>query len=990
MKKRIVLIIFIMCILITLVSVTISADEEDAVLVIDAMSSDFGWNSDSLAISYVSYTDETASMSSSNVDFGYLCFERAEADASDEHSVHKHFDEPLNLYKYSAISFNYRIPETESADNVTYTLTVTLGSESLSFVSAFAAETGEWATAEISLDSWYKRSAIDDIKITLSPTFDSAVSEAPEKLDICFYIDGITARSAADTKYEDNFMTPSFSVSDGIITNYMNGIVRWRRASYSSISANISYSEPSEAAGHNALRVVLSVDTDTELHFTALYKDGTVYESKSQTVSVESALTACYFSFPSPEKALQFTLMSDTALGGTVLLYGIDTVYMPVSESVTALGTLDVCELNENGALNLRGTISSDTVAEHIKESICIYAIPLYETLESVIADSEPIAKATMTTRFNITVDASALPDGASAMKYAVVIYDKTSPVSVCEPRVPETKKAGVTVPSESDSIKGITSADINHEAGLTEIPLDLGSIFGSPSSSKIYSAFGELYYFDSDIISELDFAVKSVSLSGTKVYLRLTQTDENGEASLISVTDTESFRELYAVVDFLTSRYSSDSYGYVSGIIIGSAVTDASEITSDSKKLEGLVTAATVISGAGGKNIAAFKVLFPIDNEFITVSPSLSSAEYALRLIARYAAESGLSDYGVIWQTDSIDSSETKYGIDLLDATAKYASSLNGNSPQFYFVKYAPAALEYTASPLLVKDFISAYFSACEQSSILGFILDTQGLEHISSEYAFSSIFAKIDTDIYTTAVSELYSSAEEIPQPKSTAKKRAFTRTVSSVNVKTSLNTAGSLAIFDYDDSFNTGGWFSLSRFGECMTVKAENGRVLRCTGGIMFSSINSPLDLSSAPVLSFELYGDTSAFYTVTIISSHSVSSADFTVSEFAERVYIELSDFDGLSDVTGIIITPKNEDFDSLYIKNICVHSYDLTDAELSELFNTASGENGSENAVPEENIVELLAVISAVTIVSALALMLLRNKEKNESETDTDD
>lgn len=980
MKKRVAFIFSMLIVLIAVTSVHVRADEESfSPLVIDDMANASTWNMSSIDVSHIEYTDETSSMASTEADSGYLCFTASELSSGGELSAARHFEEPVNLYNYSALSFNYFIPTNETLKSVTYNFTVTLSSSTSTISSSFAAVADKWTTAEISFEAWHKRNSVDEITITVTPIFDTEASDSTEKLTTSFCVDGIVASRPADTSYEDKFMTSSFSVKDGTVTNYADGTVLWRRAAASSISANISYSSVSEAIGHNTLRVVLSANTDTELHFSAIYEDGTVYEGKSQTVSEGNGMIACYFSFPSPEKALRFAIASDTDLGGTVTLYGIDTLYMPVSFTPTVLGTLDVCAFDANGSLNLRGTISSDTVAEHINGSICIYAVPLYAETEEIVLNSEPIAKATMTTRFNLTIDAASLPDGSAAMQYAVVISDKASLISVCEPLLPETKKAGASVPARSNSLKGITNADITHEAGLTEITVDLDSLFGTPSSSKIYSAFGELYYFSSEQLAELDSSVKAVSLSGTGVYLRLTHSQADSSTSpLVSVNDEASFRELYTAVNFLTARYSSDEYGYVSGIIIGNSTSDVIGSAADADAVKSLVMTASVVCGAGGLNIADFKVIFPVNDTFMSVTPSLASSELMLRLITSYTAELGLSDYGILWQTDSVSSTQTKYGISSLDYVSKYTSSLDGNSPQFYFLKYTPADVNLTSHDLLLKSTVPAYFAACAQNSVQGFILNAADA---SSDTDFSRIFAKLDTNMYASYLSEIYTSEDDIPRPSAVAEKRALTRTVSSIKVSSSIDVVGSAPMFDYNSSFNTGGWFSLSRSGECMTVKADNGRALRCTGGIMFSSATSPLDLSSASLLSFELYGSTATTYTFTLISANSVASVEVNIPEATDTIYIDLSEFSELSAVTGIILRPEKDSSSSLFIKNIRVNSYVLTDDELSEIFNANLIGKPSTPIPTEENIVEIIAVISVAAIISALFLILLRGKSK---------
>lgn len=975
--RRIFAVLSALCLILALLSVHVYADSDASALVIDDMTSRSAWESENLAVTRANYSEDTAHLASSDDDRGYLLFSASGVESGKELSAKRSFEVPVNLYRQSTLSFDYFVSaEYSDVSAASYTFTVTLYSGSASVSTSFAAAVGEWAKAEIPVGGWNRRSCIDSVSVSLTPVFEDESAKHP----VVFRIDGITALGAADTAYEDRFMTSSFSVKDGSVTNYENGTVLWRRASYSSISANISYSDADEALGHNALRAVLSVGTDTDLYFTAVYADGTVYESKTQTVAATDSPVACYFTFPSPEKALRFAIVSDTRVGGTVTLYGIDTVYLPSVSASTELGTLDVCAFGADGSLNLRGTVTSDAVIEHIDGTIRVYAVPLYSSVESAVLGSEPVAETTMSTRFNITISPSSLPDGAPAMRYAVIIADKTSLITVSEPRLPDTEKAGVTPPSRSDSIKGITSADISHEAGLTEIAVDLDTVFGSPSSSKIYSAFGELYYFDSDFISSLDAKIKAVSLSGTSVYLRLYRNGSDASPVLLSVDSQDSFCELYAAVDFLTARYSSDDYGYVSGVIVGESLTDASDAVADADRIKGYINAAAVISGAGGMNITDFKLLIPIGDSFVTVAPSLESAELALRLIAYYADAIGLPDYGIMWQTDSVAGTSDTYGVNGVDSVAKFASALAGSAPRYYFLRYSPSEANSGTSDTFIKASVRAYFDACAQSSVQGFILDRDSAPDIADSDGFAEIFARIDTNEYADAISSVLYPGEDMIMPSAAAEKRAFTRTVCEVDAENSADTLGSAAILDYSDAFYTGGWFALTDSGECMTVKADGGRVMRFSGGIMYPCPSSPLDLSQAPVISFDIYADSPRTYTLTLISESSSVSSEFTVSESSERVSFDLSGFDGVSAVTGILLRPNDADTGYVYIQNMSCGSYLLTDEELRELFDSAATNGIDIEKAPEENIVEIIAVISVAAVISALALSLLRRKE----------
>ncbi len=980
MKKRIFAAFFALLVLASALPTSVFAEngstdaDTQPPLIIDDMFSGEAWSSDGFSLSSAVYTEENSHLASSDTDRGYSVFSSDSVEANTDASLSRIFEEKINLYGYAFLSFDYFISPSDTTSDAVYTMTVTAHAGDTSVSSSFAAAVGEWTNTTLSLSGWSKRSAVDSVSVSVSPS----LSSGADAVSVLLCVDNLRAEGTADTVFEDRYMTPAFTAKSGAVNINADGSVSWNRSSYSSLSASISYSSPSEALGDNTLRAVLSASKETELYLTVFYEDDSTYKSDPIKINADTAPFAYYFSIPSPEKAVRFGFVCDSRSGGTVGIHGIDTLYMPVgTASASTLGTLDVCAFGADGSLNLRGTIASDAVANHIDGTLRIYAVPMYAAAEEVIAASAPIAEATMSTRYNITVEADRLPDGAYAMRYAAVIADGDEIFSVASLRLPDTDKAGAALPSGTDSLKGITNADISISAGLTELTVDLSALFGSPSTSKIYSLFGELYYFDSAVLAQLDASVKSLSLSGTDVYLRFVSLSD-GTPTLITADTREDFRRLYAAVDYLTSRYSSADFGYVSGAVLGASVTDTSEGKASEDAIKSLVASAAVIRGAGTANIAGFRVLLPLGDSFVSLSPTLSSAELSMRLIAFYAEELGLADYGIMWQTDAVSSDNNTVGTDGIDRLNRFAGSLHGTAASFWLVKYTPSDLGYPSAASLMRSAVRAYYSLCSQTSPNGFILDTYGLPNLVLTDEFFTAFTLLDTNLGADTAAKLFSGDTSAPVLPAAAEKRAFSRSVTETSPLSGVSTLGQTLLFDYTDAFYTGGWFTLTEGGECMTVKADTGRAMRFSGGIMLPYAAKPLDISSAPILSFDIYADSERTYTLTVLSKSLSVSAPITVGTDEARISLDLSDFGGASSVTAILLTPTDGAEGFAYIKRIAVGSNTYTSDQLAAIFDESSvGSDTEEEA--EKNIVELVALISAVAIVSALALVLFRRK-----------
>ncbi len=999
MKKAASLIAIIF--LLTLIStaalcVFAETDISDERLTVDNMSSPLTWRDlgvtvGNTSISKEMYTDESSTSPLSDDDSGYTSVVRQDAASGDIAAIKRTFEESINLYGYSELSFDIfvAIPNT-GASGVSFALSVTLFSDSDEYVSSFSVGQGQWQTITVPLDAWNRYTKLTAISISVSV---EVIGE--RTVSIYYAVDNIVACGAADTSFEDAFMSRSFDYTGAHVTmNESAGTVTFRHTASASITGFANFEDRSALKEHNTLRIVLTADPAVEIKLLVSHSDGEAFIGESVTVSA-AAPRAVYLEFPRAATAESFTLLISSEKTGTLTLYGIDTLYMPseyVADSHTeSLGNLSECTLDGNGDINLRGTVTTDTVVTHYNGKLSVYAVPFYEDADEYVAGSEPLVTVAMTTRFNITVPEASLPDGAAAHRYAIAIEENGEKLIIDEPRLPSSDGAGVTVPIRAKSLKGIAHDNLKagHSAALTEIEIDLSQLSGSPSAGRMYSAFGKLYYFNSEYLKNLDAKIRSLSLSGTDVYLRLTKTEvtDDGKTVYRAITadSREDFEDLYATVDFITQHYSSGDYGYICGMIIGQSSEDLRLDASPAAAASSMVNAAAVVYGAAMSNINDFRVMLPFGDTFVSTRlENGAGAELLLRLTAHYAEAAGLISYGIIWQSDALNSDSTlSLGIDGSNALKQNLNTLSGTLPSFIFTEYSPTSKHSGTAVELLRNYLEAYYLTCDSMSVSGFIYKLDVPVRNEIWLTFIRYFTLADTDQYKTAEDYVasQSSGSEVSSVSDGAQSRAHPYYSIEIPPAYSPTDAitGSYKLFDYTNSFDTGGWFGLDPASECFTVKSETSRLLRAVGsGIMYSSAVSPLDLSVSPVISVDLSNADDGEYEL-IVFSDAGSIRTVFPADGAVTVYVDVSELPEASAVTGIMLLSKDGVSREIFVRSISVHSLILTDEELNALYLSP---DPSENKRQEEtNIIEIVAIIFSAIVLSATAFSLIKRFDK---------
>lgn len=256
--------------------------------------------------------------------------------------------------------------------------------------------------------------------------------------------------------------------------------------------------------------------------------------------------------------------------------------------------------------VKLSGTLKSDVFADHSDCTLAVYAIPFGMSEHEVIANkkSRCLAEAPVSIKFEFSFRASNILD--RYQRYAVFLRSPSGEYTLTtEAQYPEV--ASTFEPTNNKKYYKGLMADYSSEhnnivPGSAIIPIYWDSLFSDSSSSSLFmGADGEQFFFNKATIDQLDIAVRSMSLSDTRIYIRLLKTSDNTAGAfgadyvMPDVYDSEVVTKIHAAITFLTERYAGENRG-ISGYIIGKGWDDPEKYNySTAKTIEEYIDRCTV-----------------------------------------------------------------------------------------------------------------------------------------------------------------------------------------------------------------------------------------------------------------------------------------------------------------------------------------------------------------------------------------------------------
>jgi hypothetical protein len=232
----------------------------------------------------------------------------------------------------------------------------------------------------------------------------------------------------------------------------------------------------------------------------------------------------------------------------------------------------------QNKRVNISGTLGSDVFSSHSGWTLVAYAVPPGSSEYDVVNDPEakPLAEVSVSINVEFSFKADTTLDRYS--RYAIFLRSPEGEfILTTEAQYPEV--VSTYEPNNNRSTyKGIaTSFDAQFSelgAGSAIVPIYWDKLFSDSSSILFFIADGKQYFFNKSVIDELDVSIRSMNISGSRVYLRLLKspTSDNADSEYLmpDVYDRDTVAKIHAAVSFLTERYSDTVSGKFSGIILG------------------------------------------------------------------------------------------------------------------------------------------------------------------------------------------------------------------------------------------------------------------------------------------------------------------------------------------------------------------------------------------------------------------------------------
>ena len=588
------------------------------------------------------------------------------------------------------------------------------------------------------------------------------------------------------------------------------------------------------------------------------------------------------------KKALSFVLTVSLLLG-LFLIYPSAKGSRQGSVFSEDIGTINVCTYDPSSkTVKVSGNIDHDVLISHSKYYIALYSIPYGEDMQEYLESGEAVAlaKTDISLKFDFSVKADTNEKRFSS--YCVVISNDDGELKpVTAPKYPNVVSGFKYKSGDKSSYKGVSSsltsllAASNVSASI--VPVYLDRLLSSTSVGFIYSLQGTYIYFDKNYIEELDVRVKTLSATGSAVYLQFVMGEERTSVSELlesGVPDMSSRQNvdlICAFTDFLCERYDDRYAGTIRGIILGSKIDKGFENSgcdNIDQYTENYARYAETVACVAREAISDIDITIPFSDtdsysvnavdakskpsELLEQICAAFDRDLASPLVFSTMIESDALPYNLSEQTLKdgelgLDASE-RIVADNASRYSEYLDSLRvkfDNAPHSYiFVFNAPCDISYN---LLSCAYSYSYFKLMSDKNLSSFIVSFEKAEaagDYSGLAALSPLIREIDTaesfnvtkpqlnllgaETWYEIISDMYSGNYDL-------KKVLEFRTLS----KLPSNILGSYSYYDFSYQTDLSSWFKGSH---CDSLKIDYGEIGGRNLEAHFSnSFNSPSEYS-----------------------------------------------------------------------------------------------------------------------------------------------
>ena len=734
------------------------------------------------------------------------------------------------------------------------------------------------------------------------------------------------------------------------------------------------------------------------------------------------------------------------ALSGTVTLYALFNYSTYVDDTVNE-ANLTRCHYDATtGVIEIAGALSFDATAFY-GDNHTLALFSLYAGEELHLSNKTPIARTGISLNFSFSVKVNSSDELFNRYVVAAV-NEKGERIPLCVPVFPSIARLGTAPDLGYKGFHTQSLSDVLDIApGIEIVDVYLDRLPDEKDSGILYAGEHAYYHFNQEYVDSIDRQVRNLVGIGTQVYLRfLISPDANGlsftdysEAGLgvvnklPSVHSQDAQRDVYALTDFLTSRYADQTIGRISGIILGRSA-DLSNIYSytAAADLESYVklyaTVLNLVSGATVHNIPEAQVVLPVSDRIwpgAMDETQLGGEYYAeiflgslLRAMSTQMLEP--THFSLMIESEALPeclsgSTGNTYGIDRISAMLAIIRTMHdayGFIDDEVLYSWLPDAS--TSDEDLKAAYLLMYVSLLRESAVKSFIVDFSLVQDGNSRDcsgAITYLARYIDTDQLEVAAQAALrrlgvSSVQELYADVDAA--RLLARTYHRTNLLqqgygTAPAIVGSYAVWNFHTATGSLDWYSGNGCEDLSVLtEADRSRSLtaRMSGAGEYGDIafrfNEPTDLSFAPLMKMDVgvlgVADTRYEIQLRLIGDRDIVLASAIV-EHGERgeLYLNLADQkQALRDLRGLRLVARpldavGESFD-LHLYSFTLESDTLESSQLAERMNdilrgTQTQETEDEQTLDITRPLVVSAVIVVVSVAITAVLVVQRKRRK---------
>ncbi len=837
-------------------------------------------------------------------------------------SISAPFDEPLNLSALRELAFSMHISGSGTCD-----FTVTFLCKGTYYNASSKVTAGGESTVYLPIPEGAK-GPVDALAITLSR------GDEPIK---SFTLLSVTGDERFSYAHADRFMSTGFEPTAGTMQEQEDCVfITPQNGSASFYPKYITGSRNKEGSAAVYLRIRST--------------------QASGTISVQGVTGATPLTILSGEHTygfqingsysdMEYVFSGISAAQEAPLVITGAAIYL-FSDSLTeGIGNITSCR-SDGKTVTVKGTLSPDTVVEHINSELALYAIPIWAD-EAEILQKEPAAKMSISTRFEL----STVPDGVDALyKYKVMIVTENDKIPIAHSAF---ISSGGTVPALDSSVTGIHGTDTVDvfESNVSNVVVDVyvNRLLETTDvyAALLYAAGNTHYYFNRSYLEELDAQIQFCKSSGTKVYIRLLHTESNKSA----YTDAgqESVTQLYALTAFLAQRYQG-----ITGFVLGSHAN-----LDYYKNIESYASFAAMFSAVVKKYCPGAAAVIPV--------------------------------------CDAYTDSNLEEGISAADPVmflCQLSVSLNRKKSDSIMILYESSTLPQRA----VSE--SAYLSSLV--TVCGHPCDGSMLfwqPNAGTDTDISALYQSLCMDAAQAGLRSVILSVSNLDTSNALfngIKDTVFKNTSAGLHRRIAERDSGdtylgTYPLWDFTASYDTGKWLSGGGFSSAISANAQNGsgRVLQSrlesTGnraGILLCWLDQPLDLTDSSVkLSFGLYDIPEEGADISVIFGSGDSRAEFSLTaeqNAALTATCNLKDFSDAAKVEYIAIILRSDSNPLLEVSKIELCSNEKTFEQLQLLAKGAE----KEEKQPHPAFYFIIVIMTAATVIIFSMLERKNNRSKS--------